>query len=96
MQDYAQAAAIDSDAPEIHQAEQRLISAIGELDICLDALATRLERVLRAPEPQTAPTDMLEMVTPLRSPLADYLHAQAARVEAEYNRVSDLLRRLAL
>lgn len=86
-------------APEIHQAEARLAEAVGSLDVALNELESRLERVLRYEPAEPMPGGVeasKEMVRPKTAPLTDFLTAQSARVEAEVSRVSDFLRRLAL
>jgi hypothetical protein len=82
--------------PEIIRAESRLAEAVGSVEVNLEELIGRLERVLRPREPESPSNDML---TELRAPsaqLTDFLTAQAARVESQSSRLADLLRRLAL
>lgn len=100
-QGYAtQADITEEDVPEINRAEMRLAEAIGSLDIALNELQKRLERVLRPEESYdanvNASPDRLMEVRPATTQLTDFLNAQAARVEAEYSRITDILRRLGL
>ncbi len=89
-----------SDVPEIIQAEARLADVVGSLNIALDELERKLERVLR---PNEMPgedgkrdhRDPLE-VREARAPMSDFLHSQSARLEMEVSRVNDLFRRIAL
>ncbi len=90
-----------SDVPEIIQAEARLADVVGSLNIALDELERKLERVLR---PNEMPgedgklerrADLLE-VREARAPMSDFLHSQSARLEMEVSRVNDLFRRIAL
>lgn len=85
-----------SDVPELIQAEARLAETVGALNIALNELERKLERVLRPNETMPGEDAKLLEVREARAPMSDFMHSQSARLELEVSRVNDLFRRIAL
>ena len=95
------------DATEVQAAEKRLVEAVEGLGQALEGLEHRLEHVLRYPTPQVISATIeqteevhgvnLKLTAPAgTSPLTDFLSAQAAAVNMQTGRVSELIGRLAI